>query len=59
MYVVQALRYMPINFYTIKIRYSIKNLYYKDGLLNIRHFMADYTTDLIQMVEKINLNKIE
>lgn len=52
---VYANKFLP----TIKIRYSMKKLYYKDGLLNIRHFMADYTTDLIQMVEKINLNKIE
>ncbi len=38
----------------IKLRYSMKNLSYKDGLLNIPHFMADYTTQLIKMVQKIS-----
>ncbi|OPZ99661.1 MAG: hypothetical protein BWY70_00911 [Bacteroidetes bacterium ADurb.Bin408] len=32
----------------IRIRYSLKNLQFKDGLLNIPHFMSDYTTDLIK-----------
>lgn len=34
----------------LRIRYSLKNLSYRDGLLNIPHFMADYTLDLIKIV---------
>lgn len=37
-----------------RIRYSLKNLQYKDGLLNIPHFMADYTKELIEMMYKKN-----
>lgn len=36
----------------LRIRYSLKNLFYRDGLLNIPHFMADYTLDLIKMVRR-------
>lgn len=35
----------------IRIRYSLKNLSYQDGLLNIPHFMADYTSKLIKILE--------
>lgn len=34
----------------LRIRYSLKNLSYRDGLLNIPHFMADYTIDLIKII---------
>lgn len=34
----------------IRIRYSLKNLSYQDGLLNIPLFMADYTEDIIQSI---------
>jgi hypothetical protein len=33
---------------TLRIRYSLKNLQFRDGMLNIPHFLADYTTQLIQ-----------
>lgn len=34
----------------LRIRYSLKNLSYQDGLLNIPHFMADYTLELIKQI---------
>ncbi len=34
----------------IRIRFSLRNLSYNDGLLNIPLFMADYTRELIDMV---------
>ena len=34
----------------LRIRYSLKNLSYRDGLLNIPHFMADYTLELIKQI---------
>ncbi len=34
----------------LRIRYSLKNLSYRDGLLNIPHFMADYTRSLIDSI---------
>jgi uncharacterized protein len=34
----------------LRIRYSLKNLSYQGGLLNIPHFMADYTKELIKMI---------
>jgi len=34
----------------LRIRYSMKNLSYRDGLLNIPHFMADYTQELIKQI---------
>jgi len=34
----------------LRIRYSLKNLSYQDGLLNIPHFMADYTKEIINSV---------
>jgi predicted AAA+ superfamily ATPase len=34
----------------LRIRYSLKNLSYQDGLLNIPHFMSDYTLELIQKI---------
>jgi len=36
----------------LRIRYSLKNLSYRDGLLNIPHFMADYTLELIKIVRQ-------
>jgi predicted AAA+ superfamily ATPase len=33
----------------ISIRYSLKNLQFGDGLLNIPHFLADYTRDMIRI----------
>jgi len=33
----------------LRIRYSLKNLSYQDGLLNIPHFMADYTAEIIKI----------
>jgi hypothetical protein len=35
----------------LRIRYSLKNLYYREGLLNIPHFLSDYTLDLISMLK--------
>jgi predicted AAA+ superfamily ATPase len=32
----------------LRIRYSLKNLYYQDGLLNIPHFLSDYTKEIIK-----------
>jgi predicted AAA+ superfamily ATPase len=37
-------KYEPI----MRIRYSQKNLQLRDGLLNIPHFMVDYTQDLLR-----------
>jgi len=34
----------------LRIRYSLKNLSYQDGLLNIPHFMSDYTGKLIKII---------
>ncbi len=34
----------------LRIRYSLKNLSYQDGLLNIPHFMSDYTLELIKQI---------
>jgi predicted AAA+ superfamily ATPase len=34
----------------LRIRYSLKNLSYQDGLLNIPHFLSDYTLELIKQV---------
>lgn len=36
----------------IRIRYSLKNLKMDEGLLNIPLFMADYTTKLIDIIQK-------
>ena len=33
---------------------SLKNLSYQDGLLNIPHFMADYTKDMIKLTPTKN-----
>ena len=38
-------KYQP----SLRIRYSLKNLYYRDELLNIPHFLSDYTKELIEM----------
>ncbi len=42
-------KYQP----NLRIRYSLKNLSYKDGVLNITHFMSDYTLELIQQTMKV------
>ncbi len=34
----------------IRIRYSLKNLSYQGGLLNIPHFMSDYTKDILKFI---------
>ncbi len=34
----------------LRIRYSLKNLSYQDGLLNIPLFLSDYTMDLIKLI---------
>ncbi len=33
----------------LRIRYSLKNLQYRDGLVNIPHFLSDYTNEIIKM----------
>ncbi|MDX9928921.1 MAG: AAA family ATPase [Bacteroidales bacterium] len=33
----------------IRIRYSLKNLSFNDGMLNIPHFMSDYTLEIIKL----------
>ena len=35
----------------LAIKFSLKNLSYRDGLLTIPHFMSDYTQKLIEMIE--------
>ena len=35
----------------LRIKYSLKNLSYQDGLLNIPHFMADYTKELMTLID--------
>jgi len=34
----------------LRIRYSLRNLHYSDGLLNIPHFLSDYTTKFIDII---------
>lgn len=34
----------------LRIRYSLKNFSYHDGLLNIPHFMSDYTKEIIKLI---------
>jgi predicted AAA+ superfamily ATPase len=36
---------------SLRIRYSLKNLQYRDGLLNIPLFLADYTLEMIRRVK--------
>ena len=36
----------------IRIRYSLKNLDYREGLLNIPHYLSDYTKELLEIVLK-------
>jgi len=38
----------------LRIRYSLKNLFFRDGLLNIPHFLSDYTTRLIEIARDNN-----
>lgn len=40
-------KYIP----DLRIRYSLKNLQYKDGLLNIPHFLSDYTKEFIEIAK--------
>lgn len=35
----------------LRIKYSLKNLSYNEGLLNIPHFMSDYTNTLIAAID--------
>jgi len=35
---------------SLRIRYSLKNLVYQDGLLNIPYFLSDYTTEIIKRI---------
>jgi predicted AAA+ superfamily ATPase len=37
----------------LRIRYSLKNLSYRDGLLNIPHFIADYTFEIIKQLPNV------
>jgi predicted AAA+ superfamily ATPase len=37
----------------LRIRYSLKNLSYREGLLNIPHFMADYTFEIIKQLPNV------
>ena len=34
----------------LAMKYSLKNLSYREGLLTIPHFMADFTTKLLSLV---------
>ncbi|MDP2237170.1 MAG: ATP-binding protein [Bacteroidales bacterium] len=34
----------------VRIRYSLKNLSFRDGLLNIPHFLSDYTKEIIKTI---------
>ena len=36
----------------IRIRYSLKNLSFNDGMLNIPHFLSDYTHEIIKLAKK-------
>ena len=38
---------------SLRIRYSLKNLKYDDGLVNIPLFMADYTKKIIEISENL------
>jgi len=40
-------KYQP----SLRLRYSLKNLQYREGLLNIPHFLSDYTHQLITMTK--------
>lgn len=42
-----AKKYHP----ALRIKYSLKNLSYNEGLLNIPHFMSDYTSTLIAAID--------
>lgn len=56
----ENVRSRSLTFYALKfnpnysIKYSLKNLFLQDGLLNIPHFMADYTTALLALLEQQN-----
>lgn len=41
-------KYNPV----FRIRYSLKNLSYRDGLLNIPHFLSDFTKEILLTVYK-------
>ncbi|MCX6192613.1 MAG: AAA family ATPase [Flavobacteriia bacterium] len=38
----------------LRIRYSLKNLQFRDGLLNIPHFLADFTSQFIRNCKTID-----
>lgn len=40
----------------LSIRYSLKNLSYNNGLVNIPLFMADHTQKIISIIKKVNLS---
>ena len=44
---VYAHKYTP----RVRVRYSLKNLQFRDGLLNIPYFLADYTLELLKQSE--------
>ncbi len=37
----------------VRIRYSLKNLSFRDGLLNIPHFLSDYTKEIIKTINNV------
>lgn len=37
----------------LRIRYSLMNLSFRDGLLNIPHFLSDYTKEIIQAIHHV------
>lgn len=45
--------YAKKNHPKLSIKYSLKNLSYRDGLLNIPHFMADYTSFFISLIASV------
>ena len=45
---VYAKKYLP----TMRLRYSLKNLSYHDGLLNIPHFLSDYSQKIMKIVSE-------
>jgi predicted AAA+ superfamily ATPase len=38
----------------VRIRYSLKNLHFRDGLLNIPYFMCDFTKDILGRLEEVS-----
>ena len=46
--------YAKKNHPKLSIKYSLKNLSYRDGLLNIPHFLADYTSYFISLIASVD-----